>query len=128
MKKMKLVLLFLAIFSSSLYSNQAPTADAGVDKSVMINNSITLIGIGTDSDGTIKSYEWKEGDKVLASTSSFSYKPKVFGKYTLTLKVTDDKGAVTSDSIVINAHGSIMNSSYVLDKKDGLFLSFTESG
>jgi len=82
--------------------NKAPIANAGEDTSVTINQSITIIGIGTDSDGTISTYEWKKDDIVLANTASFTYTPTVTGKDILTLTVTDNDGLRSpSDSIVI---------------------------
>ncbi len=84
-------------------ANQAPTANAGVDKSVEVNKSITLNGSGTDSDGSIVSYEWKEGNTVLGSSATLNYTPKTVGKHTLVLTVTDNDGATGSDTVVVTA-------------------------
>lgn len=84
--------------------NQPPVANAGDDKSVTVNQSITLTGSGTDSDGSITSYEWKKDNTVLATTASFDYTPKTVGTDTLTLTVTDDEGSQTSDSVVITVN------------------------
>ncbi len=81
--------------------NQAPTADAGVDKSVEESGSIVVTGTASDSDGTIASYEWKEGSSVLATTASFSYIGTSIGVHTLTFKVTDDDGATKSDTMIV---------------------------
>ena len=81
--------------------NQAPKADAGEDKSVIVNNSITLTGTASDSDGSISSYEWKKGNITLATTVTFNYLPTIIGTDTLTFVVTDNDGAVDSDTIVI---------------------------
>jgi len=79
--------------------NLAPTANAGQDLNVQVNNTLHITGSGTDSDGTIVSYVWKQGNTVLATTTSFDYTPSVVGTDTLTLTVTDDKGATASDSM-----------------------------
>ncbi len=86
-------------FSNNI--NQAPIANAGLDKSVTVNKTITLNGSGTDSDGYIISYEWKKGDTILSTTSTLNYTPTEVGIDTLTLTVTDDDGATASDSVMV---------------------------
>lgn len=82
--------------------NQAPTVNAGTDKTLpAVNISVKIIGVGTDSDGTIATYEWKEGATVLANTALFVYTPATAGEYTLTLTVTDNDGATASDSVLV---------------------------
>ena len=78
--------------------NQAPTASAGPDKTVQVNNTITIVGTGTDIDGTV-TYQWKKGSTVLSTSASFPYTPTTVGTDTLTFIVTDDDGAVKSDSM-----------------------------
>ena len=79
--------------------NQAPTANAGADKTVEVTKAVSIVGNGTDSDGTISTYQWKEGATVLANVASFSYTPSTIGTHTLTLTVTDNDGATASDSM-----------------------------
>jgi hypothetical protein len=79
--------------------NILPTANAGSNLGVQVNQSITITGIGTDSDGSIDSYEWKKGSTVLATTASFTYTPTVVGTDTLTFTVTDDDSDSDSDSM-----------------------------
>ena len=81
--------------------NVPPVANAGKDKKVIVGQSITITGTATDSDGTIKSYKWKKGSTVLATTASFTYTPTVAGKDTLTFTVTDDGGASASVSMIV---------------------------
>ncbi len=85
-------------------ANKPPVANAGSDKTVQINQAITITGIGTDSDGKIVSYQWKKGSKVLASTASFSYIPTVVGTDTLTFTVTDNDGAIASDNMKVTVN------------------------
>ena len=62
-----------------------------------LGQTVTVAGSGTDSDGTITSYEWKKGTTVVATTASFNYTPTAVGIDTLTLTVMDDDGATASD-------------------------------
>jgi len=110
--------------------NQAPTANAGEDKLVTVNESITIIGSGSDSDGIIKSYQWKEGSRLLASTALLQYNPTTVGKHTLTLNVTDNNGAIGSDSIVVTVTGTgtgtgTNNNTTVCDAGYSLVYSFS---
>jgi surface protein len=91
--------------TSEAGSNQAPTVNAGSDKSVTVNESITLTGTATDSDGSIVSYEWTKDGVTLANTASFEYTPTVAGSETLTLTVTDDEGSKSTDSLTVSVTG-----------------------
>jgi PKD repeat protein len=50
----------------------------------------------TDPDGSIATYAWSFGDGATASTQNPSHSYTVAGSYTVTLTVTDDKGATNS--------------------------------
>ncbi len=85
--------------------NQDPNANAGADQTVSDNDgtgseTVTLIGSGSDPDGTITAYQWTEGATVLGNTASISPSLSV-GTHTLTLTVTDNDGATASDSVVV---------------------------
>jgi hypothetical protein len=86
--------------------NQAPTADAGgnqADADADGNGSqgFTLDGrASADADGTIASYVWREGSTVLGSGATLAVTLGV-GAHTVTLTVTDDDGATSSDSTLI---------------------------
>ena len=81
--------------------NKAPIANAGADKNITVNNPITITGSGTDSDGTVTSYEWREGTTILSNSASFSYTPSTVGEKILTLTVKDNDGATATDSVKI---------------------------
>ena len=81
--------------------NSPPTADAGDNKTVRINTQVTITGNGTDTDGTISSFEWKKGDTVLSTEEAFNYIPTTVGTDTLTFTVTDNEGASATDSLDI---------------------------
>ena len=82
--------------------NIPPEADAGADQTVLLGRAVTLNGTGTDSDGTIVKYEWKEGNTLLSNEATFTKNDFSKGKHTLTLTVFDDKGASASDTVVID--------------------------
>jgi hypothetical protein len=86
--------------------NKAPTANAGEEQTVDEGNSISLLGSGTDSDGTISSYSWTQtsGESVTiddASSSSASFNITTTTQVTLTfqLTVTDNDGATGKDTV-----------------------------
>jgi len=84
-------------------TNIPPVADAGSDASVPFDQTIRLNGSGSDDDGSIESYEWKEGSTVLSDSASFDYTPGITGVHELTLTVTDDDGAQGTDTVKITA-------------------------
>ncbi|MCW8820796.1 MAG: PKD domain-containing protein [Sulfurovum sp.] len=83
--------------------NTPPIADAGEDKIVHVNDTVNIIGSGSDADGAVVSYEWKEGSTILANTAAFNYTPTTIAIHTLTLTVTDNDGATDSDTMDVNA-------------------------
>ena len=82
-------------------ANQAPIANAGADKMVLVNDVVTITGIGIDTDGTV-SYQWKEGSTVLSDTASFDFNQSVTGTYTFTLTVTDDDNETATDTMNVD--------------------------
>jgi subtilisin family serine protease/subtilase family serine protease len=87
-------------------ANLPPLADAGPDQSVPDSDRdgselVTLDGTGSsDRDGSIETYDWKEGGTSIASGATPSVQLTV-GTHTLTLEVTDDGGETATDSVVI---------------------------
>lgn len=56
----------------------------------------------SDPDGNIASYAWSFGDGNVASTPTASHTYLVTGTYVLTLTVTDNNGAVNTESTIIS--------------------------
>ena len=97
--------------------NAAPTAHAGDDAAVTSGTQVTLTGSGTDTDGTIASYQWTRtggtGTATNATLSDATAAQPTFTDSSLTsndsavthifeLVVTDDDGATSSaDSVTI---------------------------
>lgn len=95
----------IAIDTVVVIINDLPVADAGADQAVNVGDVVTLDASGsTDSDGTIESYEWKEGDTVLNTEESFTTSELSEGQHTITLTVTDNNGATATDTVVVNVN------------------------
>jgi Predicted peptidase len=91
--------------------NKPPVADAGVDRSVTLPvDTVKLAGKGTDTDGSIASYEWTKIDgpdnvKITnGSTSTAVLSELDEGVYKFELLVVDNKGASAKDTVVITVH------------------------
>jgi hypothetical protein len=87
-------------------SNQPPAAHAGPDRTVADSDgngteAVTLDGsASTDPDGTIASYEWREGITLLGQGATLN-RAFAVGAHTVTLVATDDDGASASDAVTI---------------------------
>ena len=89
--------------------NQSPVADAGEDVVVADANGdaieiVSLDGSGSsDPDaplGSIVAWEWSRGATAVATGATPSVE-LAQGAHTLTLKVTDNQGAVATDTVVV---------------------------
>ena len=82
-----------------------PTARAGNDQTVTDTDDdgsedVTLDGSASSDDGSIVSYQWREGGVVVGNGATPSVTLGV-GTHTLTLTVTDDEGLMDSDDVVV---------------------------
>ena len=93
-------------------TNAAPVVSAGADKTLTLpTNSIYIQGTGSDTDGTIASYQWT---KVSGGTASLSGQTTskvraynlVAGAYVFRLTVKDDKGASKYDDVKVTVISS----------------------
>ncbi len=92
--------------------NQAPSADAGPDQTVLEGTGVSLTGAGSsDTDGTIVSYLWAQTDGPTVSLSDPSSQAPTFTApdvgpggaiLTFQLTVTDDGGLQSTDTCVVN--------------------------
>ena len=95
--------------------NIPPVANAGADKTITLpTNSVSLSGTGTDADGTVSSYLWTKISGAAATITSATSAATtvtalVQGIYLFELKVTDNNGAISRDTmkITVNAAGNI---------------------
>src|SRR5438094_417283 len=86
--------------------NRSPVADAGSDHSGSLGSAVTFRGSGSDQDGTVTSYTWDFGDGASAAGATPSHAYATAGTYTAKLTVTDDRGALGSDSALVTVAGS----------------------
>ncbi len=92
--------------------NIPPVSNAGNDKVVTLPtaNSTTLNGSGSDADGSVSSYFWSKisgpaGGNIASTTlANTNIIGLLEGDYYYQLKVTDNKGASTNDTIFIKVN------------------------
>lgn len=111
LSKIQKTILISAIFATTTAqaANQKPIADAGIDQTVAISTNVTLSGAqSSDSDGTIKTYQWTQTKGSKASlknpktvNATFT-SPKKIGVLTFKLNVKDNKNATSTDTINVN--------------------------
>jgi len=88
-------------------ANQAPTANAGPDRTVDQGENVSITGSGSDPDGTITGWNWSQvsGPSVsLSGTGSQQVQftaPESTGDIRLRLRVTDNQGATDTDDVFI---------------------------
>lgn len=95
-----------------LSTNRPPIADAGLDRTVDADSSVTLMGSGSDPDGDKVKYQWKQtsGEPVqlssLTTTNPIFTAPSVLPEETKTLifelQVSDPFLATSSDLVQID--------------------------
>jgi len=80
-------------------------ADAGENRTIEItstNKKVHLDGSGSSSSNTkIVNYKWFEGNHYIGAGISQWYPLSKNGEHNITLKVTDNKGAIAKDSIIV---------------------------
>jgi dienelactone hydrolase len=92
--------------------NELPVASAGADKNISLpTNSVAIAGSGSDSDGTIATYEWTKVSGSTATlagttTSTLNATNLVSGPYVFRLTVTDNEGGTKSDEMTLTVTGS----------------------
>ena len=79
-----------------------------------------------DPDGTIVSYEWREGATVLSKENTFQKNNFTIGSHTVVLTVTDDKGAQTHTSTGVLVQSESFANMEI--KKTGQSKSFDTNG
>lgn len=87
--------------------NDAPIANAGEDQTIRIGDETNITADAYDIDGTIIKYQWTESNKLLSESSTFNYKPTTAGVHELTLSVTDNEHATTTDTVLIDASNKL---------------------
>ncbi len=91
---------------SLLPPNQVAVANAGQDATLLDNDNngvelVTLDGSASfDVDGSIVSYEWREGATLLGLTATIQASLAI-GDHLITLTVTDNSGDSSSDQVLV---------------------------
>ena len=77
-------------------------ANAGADQTINFGDGVTFdASKSIDISGDILSYEWKENDIVLSTQKSFTHYGSSVGTHTIILVVSNTKGEVATDTIII---------------------------
>ncbi len=83
---------------STANANMPPVADAGRDLNVQVGGIAYFNGSGSyDPNGSIVSYQWSNGLSGSSPTKVYAAE----GTFTVTLTVTDNDGATSSDTVVV---------------------------
>jgi uncharacterized protein YhjY with autotransporter beta-barrel domain/antitoxin component of RelBE/YafQ-DinJ toxin-antitoxin module len=90
-------------------ATQAPTVDAGADRSVADTNGqpgevVALTATASDADGSIQSYTWRRGETIIGAGATIQA-PLPDGINDITVTVTDDVGLTASDTVRITVLG-----------------------
>ncbi|MCK4947724.1 MAG: S8 family serine peptidase [Candidatus Aureabacteria bacterium] len=89
--------------------NQPPVADAGIDQTVLVDDLVVFDGSGSiDPDGSIVDYIWDFGDGAIGLGITPAYSYSVADDYTVVLTVTDNNGAVDTDSCIVTVNDNII--------------------
>ena len=114
--------------------NNLPVADAGVDRFVAPDDSVSLDGSGsTDIEGTeLLTYSWDEGAVNHGTEASVTLPADLaIGAHTITLTVTDGDGATDSDEVTITVAANQVPVANAGDDQavvDGSAVNFDGSG
>jgi len=87
--------------SPTTHSSVTTKVDAGEDKHVTLNESITLNAKRIPNIDKVSSYLWTYKKNTLATTRSFSYRPTTLGVKALTFSVLYDDGEKVSDTLKV---------------------------
>ncbi len=97
----------ITVVTSGTPANNNPSVNAGSDQTITLPaNAVTLIGSGTDTDGSIASYTWSKtsgGAATITSPNSSSTTATGLaqGTYVFRLTVSDNRGATATDDVQI---------------------------
>ncbi len=79
--------------------NLPPVANANSGYTANVDELVNFSSAGsTDEDGVIASFEWDFGDNTRSTAANPSHSYSVAGNYTVTLTVTDNAGATSTDT------------------------------
>ncbi|CAN5616767.1 hypothetical protein BH10BAC3_BH10BAC3_42110 [soil metagenome] len=95
-------------------TNIVPSVNAGKDTAFILPlSSVYLTGNGYDADGSVNTVKWSQvsgpGGIIMSGETTLSLKLKAlqYGKYVFRLTVTDDRGGIGKDDILVNVTSSV---------------------
>jgi len=92
--------------ATAVEENVPPTAVITASATAKVNEAASFAANGsTDVDGTIVSYQWNFGDGATSTEMNPQHTFAAEGQFTVTLTVTDDKGATNVATKVVTAEG-----------------------
>ncbi|MBU0929792.1 MAG: PKD domain-containing protein, partial [Nanoarchaeota archaeon] len=95
----------LVVTVNNCTANQNPVANAGPDVTTNVSQNILFNGNNSyDPDGTIISYIWNFGDGNLSSGEIVNHAYLNAGIYNVTLIVTDNNGAQSTDNAIVTVN------------------------
>lgn len=109
--------------ANSILVNKTPVADAGLNQTVKLKEVVILSALkSTDSDGNIVSYKWSEGGTALGQSKTLVINTLSLGTHIITLSVTDNSGATSSDivTIIVVKNSSVSNNTTTTNTNDYL--------
>lgn len=84
--------------------NKPPVAHAGNNQSVKKGTTVTLDASLSRGDKGIKSCVWSEGKRKLSTKKHFEISTLSVGTHKITLKITDKKGKIARDTVIVNVN------------------------
>ncbi|MFW6072060.1 MAG: PQQ-binding-like beta-propeller repeat protein [Thermoplasmatota archaeon] len=78
-----------------------PTADAGEDRTVKVDEKVTFDALGSSDNREITSYEWDFDDGTTANGETVTHKFDEKGTYEVTLTVSDEAGNTDTDTVTV---------------------------
>ncbi|MFW6176330.1 MAG: PKD domain-containing protein, partial [Thermoplasmatota archaeon] len=78
-----------------------PTAKAGEDQTVKIDEKVTFDALGSSDNREITSYEWDFDDGTTANGETVNHKFDEKGTYEVKLTVTDEAGNTDTDTVTV---------------------------
>jgi PKD domain len=104
-----LLLLTTTVLPLVTTANEPPLANAGLDQHVVRGSTVLLDATGShDPDGTIQRYDWSietpDGRTTAPNCPNCSrtrFRPRAIGRYTVSVTVTDEKGAKRRDTLYV---------------------------
>ncbi len=94
------------VYEITVTDNDAPTANAGPDQIVVIEDGVAFDGSSSSDNIDILSYSWdfddSNGISEDATDETSTHKYSTLGTYNVTLTVRDEAGYTDSDTLIVN--------------------------